>query len=131
MSYKRTKTGPNTYSTYNNRTGVSTYSTSYGPKGNKTTYSDRSDGKSYTTRSYTIGGWTTKERKSNVSIPKPKKIKSYNVSTKTPSFKIPKTKTTRSKKTYVRSRPLTKTEIKFYVFGIIMLFLFYCVGLIK
>ena len=130
MSYKRVKTGSNTYRTHNNKTGVSTYTTSYGPRNNKTTYSDRSDGKSYTTRSYTIGGWTTKERKVNSPQYKPKKIKNTNVNVKIPNYKPPKVKTNRSKRTRVRNRPLTKIEIQFYKFIITIAFIIFCIGLI-
>lgn len=109
MAYKREKTGNGTYRTYNTKNSVSTTSYSTGGKGSpKTTFTQKSNGVSYTTTTTNSGGYITKTR-SNYYNPKtqfkPPKIKNTTVKIKQAHYKAPKVKTFRSTRT--RSKPMS------------------------
>lgn len=104
MAYKREKTGKNTYRTYNTKNSVSTSSYSTGGKGiPKTTYTQKSNGVSYTTTTSNSGGYITKTR-SNYYNPKTQfktpKTKNTSIKIKDTSYKVPRVRSGRPTRSY-------------------------------
>lgn len=135
MSYKRTKTGKNSYSTYNTKTGVHTSSLSSGGKkanSPRITRTNKSNGVSYTTTTSNMNGYVTTTR-SNYYNPKTQfktpKAKNTSVKIKETPYKFPKVKYSRTQRTYrYRSGSMNfKYTPQLFLISIILLLIVYII----